>query len=128
MTGVDMDGDILSPLLSAPVWDDTLCFFFISICPQVNNAIEPAAMIPFYVLEKKLLQEFFCWSVPLAVVGPLRDVHLLESVRQTAQVKAKPEITGCTFVAFQSAFLWKMKNASANVVLVGCCKLSGIQT
>lgn len=57
MTGVDMDGDILSPLLSAPVWDDTLCVF--SICPPVNNAVEPAAMILFYVLENKLLKEFF---------------------------------------------------------------------
>lgn len=106
MTGVDMDGDILSPLLSAPVWDDTLCFF--PICPPVNNAIEPAAMILFCVLEKKLLQDFFfCLSVALAVVVLWRDVHLSESVGQTAQVKAKPEITGCTYCCISICIFMK---------------------
>lgn len=72
----------------------------------MNNAIEPAAMILFYVLEKKLLQEFFL-SVPLAVVVPSRDVHLSESVGQTAQVKAKPEITGCTYCCISICIFMK---------------------
>lgn len=35
--------------------------------------------------------------VALAVVVPLRAVHLIQRVWQTAQVKEKPELTGCTY-------------------------------
>lgn len=52
MTGVDMHGDILSPLLSAPVWNDTLCFFFVSICPQERTATEPSATLPLFKKKK----------------------------------------------------------------------------
>lgn len=53
MTGVDMHGDILSPLLSALCV--SLVFFLVSICPQVNTATQPAATLPLLGKKKKTI-------------------------------------------------------------------------
>lgn len=70
--------------------------FLVSICPQVNTATEPAGTLPFLGKKKKNYYKNSYLRIALAVV-PSRAVHLIQRVWQTAQVKEKPGITGCTY-------------------------------
>lgn len=102
MTGVDMHGDILSSLLSA------LCemtrfafsfflflFFFFSIHLSTSEHCNRESCHTSAFGRKNYYKNSYL-RVGLAVVVPSRAVHLIQRIRQTAQVKEKPEITGCT--------------------------------